>query len=178
MATHKGGCPVGRKPDAIHDIPQLHRTDPQLLPEKDLHAACVGLFVAGLHTAANTAAFMLHEVLRHPDVHARMQAEADELFAGEGPTPEKLRQLDVTIDRYLPDRNEHLAPGVYAPFGLGTHRCLGGRFAEVQLAIIAATLVHRVESALNPPDFKLKIRHSPLLSPGNDFKTRVERRKP
>ncbi len=28
------------------------------------------------------------------------------------------------IDRYLPPRNEHHRPG-YAPFGLGTHTCLG-----------------------------------------------------
>ena len=28
------------------------------------------------------------------------------------------------IDRYLPPRNEHRGPG-YAPYGLGTHTCLG-----------------------------------------------------
>ena len=30
------------------------------------------------------------------------------------------------IDRYLPERNEHLSPG-YAPYALGTHTCLGSR---------------------------------------------------
>lgn len=235
LDAHRGGCPAGRKPDHIDDLLQLHRTDPQLLPEKDLRAACLGLFVAGLHTVANTAAFMLHEVLNHPDVYARMRLEADELFGGEGPTPEKLRKMDVTprvvtetlrrypiasaalreavntfefaghtipfgtelliatsvphmchehfphperfdIDRYLPERNEHRAPGVFAPFGLGTHRCLGSRFAQFQLAIIAATLLHRVDVALHPPDFKLKVRYAPLLTPGNAFKISIVRR--
>ena len=235
LDAHQGGCPVGRQPDHIDDLLQLHRTDPQLLPEKDLRAACLGLFVAGLHTVANTAAFMLHEVLNHPDVHARMRSEADELFAGEGPTPEKLCEMDVTsravtetlrqypvaaaalretvntfefaghtipfgtelliatsvphmcheyfphperfdIDRYLPERNEHRAPGVFAPFGLGTHRCLGGRFAQHQLAIIAATMLHRVDVALHPPDFKLRVRYAPLLSPGKAFKIKIARR--
>lgn len=38
------------------------------------------------------------------------------------------------IDRYLPPRNEHRGPG-YAPYGLGTHRCLGSRWMDLQLAI-------------------------------------------
>ena len=39
------------------------------------------------------------------------------------------------IDRYLPPRNEHLSPG-YAPYGLGTHMCLGSRWMELQLAAV------------------------------------------
>ncbi len=39
------------------------------------------------------------------------------------------------IDRYLPPRNEHLSTG-YAPYGLGTHMCLGSRWMELQLAAV------------------------------------------
>ena len=35
------------------------------------------------------------------------------------------------IDRYLSPRLEHQSPG-YAPYGLGTHRCLGSRWMELQ----------------------------------------------
>ena len=35
------------------------------------------------------------------------------------------------IDRYLPPRNEHQSPG-YAPYGLGTHKCLGSRWLNLQ----------------------------------------------
>ena len=38
------------------------------------------------------------------------------------------------IDRYLPPRNEHLSTA-YAPYGLGTHACMGFRWSEVQLAL-------------------------------------------
>ena len=38
------------------------------------------------------------------------------------------------IDRYVPPRNEHKGRG-YAPYGLGTHSCLGGRWADLHMAI-------------------------------------------
>ena len=34
------------------------------------------------------------------------------------------------IDHYRAPRNEHLSPG-YAPYGLGTHKCLGSRWMEL-----------------------------------------------
>ena len=38
------------------------------------------------------------------------------------------------IDRYLPSRGEHRTPG-YAPFGLGTHSCLGSHMVELQMLL-------------------------------------------
>ena len=35
-------------------------------------------------------------LLKHPDLQARMRAEADELFANGTPTAEGLRRMDVT----------------------------------------------------------------------------------
>ena len=43
--------------------------------------------------------------------------------------------LKFDIDRYLPERAEHKVPGVYAPYGLGTHTCLGSRWVELQMAV-------------------------------------------
>ena len=34
------------------------------------------------------------------------------------------------IERYAPPRDEHRGPG-YAPYGLGTHRCLGSRWMDL-----------------------------------------------
>ena len=45
------------------------------------------------------------------------------------------------IDRYLPPRNEHLSPG-YAPYGLGTHTCLGSRWMDLQLAVNVLMVAH------------------------------------
>ena len=39
------------------------------------------------------------------------------------PEPERF-----DIERYTPERAEHEQPGAFAPFGLGTHRCLASKF--------------------------------------------------
>ena len=77
------------------------------------------------------------------------------------PQPERF-----DIDRYLPERNEHRQPGAYAPFGLGPHRCLGNGFAEVQIAVTLATIMHNVELVLDPPDYELQINPAPTPQAG------------
>ena len=68
------------------------------------------------------------------------------------------------IDRFLPPRQEHRGPG-YAPYGLGTHTCLGTQWMELQLAINVLMLAHYFEVRVSPENFKLKINPFPSLSP-------------
>jgi len=224
-----------REPDLVDDVLVLHRADPQFLPETDLALACLGPFIAGLHTEASVATCMLYELLKHPATMARMQREAEDLFAGGGPTARKLQAMDVThrvgmetlrlyhvapvqvrtvvnafefagfpipagtmvmfantvphvlpehfpeperfdIGRYTPERGEHRVPGVYAPFGMGTHRCLGSGFVEVSLALTLATMLHRAEITMHPPNYTLKMGYSPLAAPKSSFKIAIARR--
>ena len=67
------------------------------------------------------------------------------------------------IDRYLPSRGEDLGPG-YAPFGLGTHTCLGSRWMELQLAVNLLLLAYHFDIKVSPEDHKLKIVPFPSLS--------------
>ena len=60
------------------------------------------------------------------------------------------------IDRYLPGREEHKQPGVFTPFGVGVHHCAGRGFAETQLPLIVATLLHEAEMELVPATYELK----------------------
>ena len=60
------------------------------------------------------------------------------------------------IDRYLPGREEHRQPGVFAPFGVGVHHCAGRGFAQVQLPLLVLTLLHEAELELVPPTYELK----------------------
>ena len=76
---------------------------------------------------------------------------------------------------FAPERAEHLQPGAFAPFGLGTHRCLGSNFAEVALTLL--TIVHTVELALDPPGYAREIRHTPAPQPAWSFKFRVLRQR-
>ncbi len=236
MAAHEAGSHEEREPDLIDDILELHKTDPQFMPETDLMISVLGPYIAGLDTSASTSAFTLYTLLKHPDLLPPMQAEADMLFAGGTPTAPGLRKLDVThrvvletlrmypiapaairtvansfefagytipagtqvimattvphylpeyfpnperfdIDRYLPDRAEHRQPGAFAPFGLGSHRCLGSGFAEVQIAVTLATIMHQVELVLDPPDYELQINPAPMPRPAKSFKFKVARRR-
>ncbi len=76
------------------------------------------------------------------------------------------------IDRYLPDRNEHLSPG-YAPFGLGTHTCLGNRWMELQLAVNLLLLAHHFTIEVSPANYKLKIDPFPSLSVSKKLKFHI-----
>ena len=76
------------------------------------------------------------------------------------------------IGRYKPERAEHRQPGAYAPFGLGTHFCLGSRFAEAQIALNLATILHEADLHLDPPDYDMKTSGSHPLKPGKSFRVR------
>lgn len=73
------------------------------------------------------------------------------------------------IDRYLPPRDEHLGPG-YAPFGLGTHTCLGFRWVELQLAVNLLMIAHYFKLDVTPAGTKMRISPFPSLSPGGRLK--------
>jgi cytochrome P450 len=66
----------------IDDIMAAHTQRPDLFPDSDLVLALTGPYVAGLDTVANTLAATVYAVLKHPEVLARVRAEADDLFAG------------------------------------------------------------------------------------------------
>ena len=82
--------------DLIDDILDLHRRDPQFLPESDFRMLFIAPFLAGIDTAAGTAVFMLYELLRNPDLLQRVRAEVDPVFDKGAPLGSDLRGFDVT----------------------------------------------------------------------------------
>ena len=76
------------------------------------------------------------------------------------------------IDRYLPPRNEHHSPG-YAPYGLGTHTCLGSRWMELQLAVNALLVAHHFKIEVSPANYKLKFAPLPSMKPSKKLKFHV-----
>lgn len=76
------------------------------------------------------------------------------------------------IGRYLPPRNEHRIPGAYAPYGMGTHTCLGAGLAEAQMMLTVACLFHFGRFEMTPSDYELKIRPLPTNAPANNFRLR------
>ena len=237
LADHAPGNRRNRAPDFIDDILELNRTDPHLMPETNFLVDALGAFMVGLDTVSNICAFMSYELLKHPDLLARVTAEADALFDPGGELDvNDLRRMDVThrvametlrlyplapvlprtvansfefedyhvpagehvligftvshlmseyfpdptrfdIDRYTAERAEHRQAGVYAPFGVGPHRCLGSSLAEALIAINIGILVHETELVLDPPDYELKLKYLPVVHPHRSFKFRVVRRR-
>ena len=73
------------------------------------------------------------------------------------------------IDRYLPPRDEHLSPG-YAPYGLGTHTCLGIRWMELQLAVNLLMIAHYFNLEVHPANYKFKFNPVPSMKPSKKLK--------
>ena len=84
------------------------------------------------------------------------------------PDPERF-----DIDRYSPERREHQQPGAYVPFGLGHHACMGQGFADVQMAVTIATLLHRADVVMDPPGYRLKMNYIPAPRPNRKFRVRL-----
>jgi cytochrome P450 len=213
---------------------EAHARDPDLIPRCNLILSLIGPFVAGLDTVANTVSGFIYAVLKHPEVLARIQADADALFAKgsideadvrndlpniDGAIMEALRVYTIAvaqmrtatrdfgflgyriregellfvatavphymeeyypnpdkfdIDRFVKPRAEHLKPGVYSPYGRGTHTCLGKTLAEVQMALTMARLFYKLDLELESPDYVLETKVLPTPGPSMKFKVRVK----
>lgn len=76
------------------------------------------------------------------------------------------------IDRYLPPRNEHHSHG-YAPYGLGTHTCLGAQWMMLQLSVNVLMLAHYYDIEVSPANYKLRFSPIPSLKPNKRLKFRI-----
>ena len=76
------------------------------------------------------------------------------------------------IERYRAPRNEHHSPG-YAPYGLGTHTCLGFRWMELQLAVSVLMVAHYFKIEVFPENYKLRFNPLPSMKPSKKLKFRV-----
>lgn len=80
------------------------------------------------------------------------------------------------IDRYLPERREH-KDASYAPFGLGTHMCLGYRWVELHLAVDLLMLTHFFRWEMADPNYRLRISPFPTMAPSKGMKVLVAERR-
>lgn len=119
--------------------------------------------------AVNTFAFAGHTIPSGTEV--LIAIAVPHLLPECYPEPERF-----DIDRFSEPRLEHRAAGAYAPFGLGTHRCLGSGFFEVLSAVNFATILNRLEISLAPPSYTLKVSHVPAPRPHAGFRIKVARR--
>ena len=235
-ASHTPAQRKGKPRDIADALLDLHKSDPQFLPETDLTFPFVAAMVASIYLGSGLA-FAVYNMVRHPEVYARIRGEAESLFGnGREPNDDDFSHdsVDVTvrlcmessrmypvipwqlrtvmnecvvsgygiptntmtlicqtvphysdelykdplkfdIDRYLPDRAEHLKPGAYAPYGLGTHMCLGHRWVELQMAVNVLLIAHHLQLEVAPDSYRMGINPFPTLAPNRKLKFRVAR---
>ena len=231
-AAQRAGCPR----DLADDLLSLHTSDPQLMPESNLHYAFTMALMAGVYSG-DMLGFAVYAMASQPALQDRIQSEADALFANGDPDGEDFTPstIDVThrfllecmrlypvvpmsirnvvntcvvegyelpkgsrifigqtvphymadlfpdpltfdIDRYLPPRSEHRSPG-YAPYGLGTHKCLGFRWLELQTVVNVLMLAHYFRLEMSPPNSKIRISPFPGQSPSKKLKVVITEQK-
>ena len=96
MEAHQPDFRTNREPDFVDDLLEMNQRDPQFLPETDLHANVIAPYMVGIDTSASTCAYMLHAILREPELLTRAKEEVDALFERGKLTARGLRRLDVT----------------------------------------------------------------------------------
>jgi cytochrome P450 len=77
--------------------------------------------------------------------------------------------------RFAPEAKAKLPKGAYVPFGGGSRTCIGMRFGQLEIKAIAATVLQLATLDLQP-DFGLRIREMPTLSPRDGLPMTVRSR--
>ena len=81
------------------------------------------------------------------------------------------------IERFSPPREEHKKAGAYVPFGLGTHRCLGSRLVELQMAVNLMLITHYFNISIVPSDYEIAFNPFPTSAPNKKLKFRIDERR-
>jgi cytochrome P450 len=67
-------------------------------------------------------------------------------------------------ERFAPGNRERIPRGAYVPFGGGSRICLGMRFGQAEIGVIASRLLERFRLSL-VPGYVLDVRQMPTISP-------------
>ena len=110
--------------------------------EEQVAYAATGPFVAGLDTAANECAFMLYELLKHPDILKLCVEEADQLFAHDVPEQTQLRAHGVLHNAMMETLRLHSIGPVVNRTAAKTFEFAGCRVNKGQNVLIATTAAH------------------------------------
>ncbi|HEY3553341.1 MAG TPA: cytochrome P450 [Solirubrobacterales bacterium] len=90
--------------------------------------------------------------------------------------PEVFPEPEAFIpERFTRERKAALPRGAYVPFGGGSRICIGKRFGQTEVKLVATKLLQRLRmEAL--PGRTVTIRQMPTLSPGGGLRMRVKAR--
>ena len=67
-------------------------------------------------------------------------------------------------ERFAPGNRERIPKGAYVPFGGGSRTCIGMRFGQAEVGVIAAAILERFRLEL-APGYQLQTRQMPTIGP-------------
>jgi cytochrome P450 len=67
-------------------------------------------------------------------------------------------------ERFAPAAREQLPKGAYVPFGGGSRTCIGMRFGQAEISVIASKILERFRLAVRP-GYELHVRQMPTIGP-------------
>ena len=79
-----------------------------------------------------------------------------------------------TLTVYSPERRGNTcSPAHTSPLAWGTTPAWAQGFADVQMAMTIATLLHRADIVMDPPNYRLKMSYIPAPRPNRKFRVRL-----
>ena len=133
-------------------------------------AECLRMYpivTMSIRNVMNTCMVENHELPVGERIHIALTAThyMSEVF----PEPHKF-----DIDRFLPSRQTHDNLG-FAPYGLGTHKCLGTRWMEMHMAVNLLMIAHYFTIEVSPAKYVRNLRFNPFpsMKPSKKLKFRI-----
>jgi cytochrome P450 len=67
-------------------------------------------------------------------------------------------------ERFAPAAREQIPKGAYVPFGGGSRTCIGMRFGQAEIAVIATKILERFRLEVQP-GYTMRVRQTPTIGP-------------
>lgn len=154
IAQHRATTPeqAGRTPDLLDDILEDAKTSPELWGEGDIRLAGLSAFIAGMDTAANTLAFLLYRLHKHPEYLPDIRAEVDAVFENGQPTAEALAGCKHLHHFVMETMRLHpIAPALTRTITQDVE-FQGHTLKEGTTVIIATTVSHGLDTLYRDPE--------------------------
>lgn len=148
--------------DLIDDLMSLHRDDPQFFPEVDMTFALIMPLITAIYMA-NELAFALYCMLTRPDLHRRVEAEADALFSAGDPGPEAFTAESTDVSQRLLTETMRLYPAVPIQLRDVNNTCIveGYEIPVGTRVLVASTAAHYMPELYPEPEIFDIDRHLP-----------------
>ena len=152
-ASHTAAQREGKVREIVDDIMALHHEDPQYLPETDLGFAFIAPIIAG-HYTGSAVDFLIYDLLTQPELMARLQDEADALFASGDPSASDLRieAIDLTHRFVLESMRMHPVIPMHARTAMNTIEIDGMEIPAGSSVLLAFNATHFLEETFPEPE--------------------------